>query len=129
MEKPRFLIADDTEGKRFYVRALLKKSGFPAEPLCARSTEEGERLIAQTSGITAAFIDYRMPTKGGIPLITLLRQKHPSARIALITASTGDALEQEARMAGADTAISTAYPEKFVTEKILKLLEGWKNQQ
>jgi len=108
------------------LRALLKKSRFPAEVVVAHSTKEGEELIAKTPGIVGAFIDFRMPEAGGIPLISMLRKRHPSARIALITASTGDALEQEARAAGADVAISTAYPERFVTEKILRLLEEWK---
>jgi DNA-binding NarL/FixJ family response regulator len=60
-------------------------------------------------------------------VIQRLRKRHPSARIALITASEGARYEEEARAAGADVTISTAYPESFVTEKILKLLENWKN--
>ncbi|MFH0851144.1 MAG: response regulator [Candidatus Peregrinibacteria bacterium] len=125
----RFLIADDTPGKQNYLRALLKKSHFPAEAAMAHSTKEGEDLIAKTPRIVGAFIDYRMPETGGIPLIALLRKSHPHARIALITASTGDAPEREARDAGADSAISTAYPESFVTEKILTLLEEWKGMK
>lgn len=122
----RFLIADDTPGKQFYLRALLKKSHFPAEIVFASSTEEGERLIGQTANIVGAFVDYRMPQAGGIPIVEMLRRTHPHARIALITASTGEAMEQQAHHAGADVTISTAYPETFVTEKILKLLGEWK---
>ncbi|MDD5103930.1 MAG: response regulator [Candidatus Peribacteraceae bacterium] len=126
METPRFLIADDTPGKQNYLRALLKKSGFPADVVIASSTKESEDLIAKMPNIVGAFVDYRMPQTGGISVVELLRRTHPGARIALVTASTGDILEQEAKTAGADTAISTAYPESFVTEKILALLETWK---
>ncbi|OIO54407.1 hypothetical protein AUJ46_03685 [Candidatus Peregrinibacteria bacterium CG1_02_54_53] len=129
MDNGRFLIVDDTPGKQNYLRVLLKKSQFPAEVTLAGSTQEGEDLIAKMPNIVGAFIDYRMPESGGIPLIALLRKRNPNTRIALITASTGDALEQEAHTAGADATISTAYPESFVTEKILKLLENWKTQK
>lgn len=125
----RFLIVDDTPGKQHYLRALLKKSRFPAEVVVAHSTKEGEDLIVKTQAIVGAFIDFRMPETGGIPLISMLRKHHPNAHIALVTASTGDVLEQEAHAAGADVAISTAYPERFVTEKILTLLRQWKEMQ
>lgn len=122
----RFLIADDTPGKQNYLRALLKKSHFPADVVIVNSTKESEELIAKMPNIVGAFVDLRMPQTGGIPVVELLRKTHPHARIALITASTGDAVEHEAYAAGADVAISTAYPESFVTERILKLLEEWK---
>lgn len=128
MDAPRFLIADDTPGKQHYLCALLKRSRFPAEVVVANSTKESEEMIAKTPNIVGAFVDYRMPQTGGIPVVEMLRRTHPHARIALITASTGDAIEQQAQHAGADVAISTAYPETFVTEKILKLLEEWKSR-
>ncbi len=128
MDTAHFLIADDTAGKQFYLRALLKKSGFAADVVTATSTRESEEVIKKTPNIVAAFVDYRMPEAGGIPVIDLLRKRNPSARIALMTASSGDVPEREARAAGADTAISTAYPEQFVTERILQLLEDWKRR-
>ena len=128
MDTARFLIADDTAGKQFYLRALLKKSHFPAEVVTANSTKESEEMIANTPNIVGAFVDYRMPQAGGIPVVEMLRRTHPHARIALITASTGDAMEEQAKHAGADVTISTAYPETFVTEKILKLLGEWKSR-
>ncbi|MDD5042004.1 MAG: response regulator [Candidatus Peribacteraceae bacterium] len=124
--KPCFLIADDTPGKQNYLRALFKKSGFPAEVVLAHSTKESEDLIAQMPNIIGAFVDYRMPQEGGIPVVEMLRRTHPHARIALITASTGETPEREAAQAGVSDYISTAYPEQFVTEKILKLLGEWK---
>lgn len=122
----QFLIADDTPGKQHYLRALLKKSHFPAEVLVASSTKESVDLIAKMPNIVGAFVDLRMPDTGGLPVVELLRLRNPRARIALVTASTGETLEREAVQAGADTYISTAYPESFVTEKILKMLEEWK---
>lgn len=122
----QFLIADDTPGKQHYLRALLKKSHFPAEVVVANSTKESVDLIAKMPNIVWAFVDLRMPDTGGLPVVELLRQHSPHAYIALVTASAGETLEREALQAGADTLISTAYPESFVTEKILKLLEEWK---
>lgn len=124
---PRFLIADDTPGKQFYLRALIRKSHFPAEVMVAGTTKESEAMIAATPNIVGAFIDLRMPDTGGLPLVSLLHKHNPEAHIALVTASDGETLEQEAKQAGAETFVSTAYPEKFVTEKILKLLEKWKD--
>ncbi|MDO8468678.1 MAG: response regulator [Candidatus Peribacter sp.] len=126
MDAPYFLIADDTPGKQFYLRSLLKKSHFPAKVVVAGTTKESEEMIAKMSNIVGAFVDYRMPQTGGIPVVEMLRRTHPHARIALITASTGDAMELQAQRAGADITISTAYPENFVTERILKLLDEWK---
>lgn len=127
MENARFLIADDTPGKQHYLRALLKKSRFPAEVVIASSIKESEDLIAKMPNIVGAFVDLRMPETGGLPLVSLLHKHNPHAHIALITASTGETLEREAQQAGASDFISTAYPESFVTERILKLLEKWKN--
>jgi|GEM_PF-710588 len=124
---PQFLIADDTPGKQFYLRALLRKSHFPAEVFVASTTRESEELIAKMPNIVGAFIDYRMPQTGGIPLVEFLHKSNPKTHIALVTASEGETLEQEAKQAGAETFVSTAYPEGFVTEKILRLLEDWKN--
>lgn len=126
---PQFLIADDTPGKQFYLRALLKKCHFPAEIVTASTTKESEELIATMPNIVGAFVDYRMPQTGGLPLVAFLHKHNPHAHIALITASEGATLEQEAKQAGAETCVSTAYPEAFVTEKILKLLEEWKNEK
>jgi len=128
MDPARFLIADDTPGKQFYLRSLLKKSRFPAEVVVAGTTRESEEMIAKMPNIVGAFVDLRMPETGGLPLVELLHKHNPEAHIALVTASTGETLEREAKQAGADTCISTAYPEKFVTERILKLLEEWKGR-
>lgn len=128
MDPARFLIADDTPGKQHYLRSLLKKSRFPAEVVVAGTTKESEEMIATMPNIVGAFVDMRMPESGGLPVVDLLRKRNPEAHIALVTASDGETLEQEAKQAGADTCISTAYPEKFVTEKILKLLEEWKGR-
>lgn len=121
-----FLIADDVPGKQHYMKALLKRAQFPAEVLMASNTDEAIRIAGERPDIGYAFVDYRMPTATGVPVIRAIRDRHPSARIALITASEGERPKAEARDAGADAAISTAYPESFVTEKILKLLEEWK---
>jgi len=128
MDAPHFLIADDTAGKQFYLRALLKKSRFPAKVVTANSTKESEEIIAKMSNIVGAFVDLRMPQTGGLPVVEELRKRNPNAHIALVTASAGATLNAEARRAGADTCISTAYPERFVTERILKLLEEWKKK-
>ncbi|MDD4287487.1 MAG: response regulator [Candidatus Peribacteraceae bacterium] len=125
----RFLIADDTPGKQFYLRSLLKKSHFPAEVVVAGTTKESEEMIAKMPNIVGAFVDLRMPQAGGIPIVEMLRRTHPHTRIALITASTGETLEREAAQAEVSDFISTAYPEKFVTERILKLLEEWKGMK
>ena len=126
---PQFLIADDTPGKQFYLRALLKKSRFPADIVVASSTKETEDLLAKMPNIVGAFVDYRMPETGGIPLVEKLRRHNPKAHIALVTASDGGNIAQDAKQAGADTFVSTAYPEAFVTETILKLLEEWKTKK
>lgn len=125
MEHPAFLIADDTPGKQYFLRALLKRSGWPGDVLTASTTEEAITLIDAHPSLVAAFVDYRMPGAGGLPIIRHLRERNPRALIALITASSGDIFEREAREAGADAFLSTAYPEPYVVERIQGLLKEW----
>jgi CheY-like chemotaxis protein len=121
-----FLIADDIPGKTFFLSTIVRRSGVPAEIITARSTAEAKEVIAaHPQEIVAAFIDYRMPSEGGPTVIETLRKSSPSAKIALVTASDIAAFEEEARIAGADAYISTAYPEREVVEKLHRLLREW----
>jgi len=126
MTKPLFLIADDVPGKMFFLSAIVKKSGLPADIITASTTAEAKEVIQAHPGeIIGAFIDYRMPSEGGPAVIERLREACPSAKIALVTASDIDAFEREAKSAGADAYISTAYPEREVVEKLLQVLRHW----
>lgn len=123
---PLFLIADDSVPKAFFLKSLIKKSGFPAELLLAKNTEEAKALIDKHPDISFAFIDYEMPTENGPAVIKYLKEKNPNARIALVTAYGIDKYHQDGTAAGAEEFVCTTWAEDDVARKINEILSSWR---
>ncbi|MBI5155924.1 response regulator, partial [Candidatus Peregrinibacteria bacterium] len=60
-----FLIADDSGGKRMFLKSILKHAKWDGEVLEAATTEEAGEVIRNEKKIDAAFIDYEMPSQNG----------------------------------------------------------------
>lgn len=119
-----FLIADDSQGKAMMLEAVVKHSGKFPSILIAKTTDEAKALI-DTKKISAAFIDYEMPTENGPAVIAYLKQKQPNARIALTTSSDSAEYEKEAKAAGAEAFVCTTNEQKGVLETLQNLLIEW----
>jgi len=120
-----FLIADDSPEKILMLRHYLVRAGFTGEVLIATTCEEAYRLIKNTDDISAAFIDYYIPTDNGPSIIRALKEKFPSSHIALVSSADSEKNAKEAKEAGAETALCTSYRSDIVERSILDLLCQW----
>jgi CheY-like chemotaxis protein len=128
MAPPKFLIADDSEGKQMLLQGLLRHSKWHVDLLTASTTEEAMRLVDAHTDIAFAFIDYNIPSQNGPAVISYLRQKCPAAHIALVTSMDDASCFAESKKAGAEICICTAYQSDEVERAILDLLEQWRSK-
>lgn len=119
-----FLVADDNDGKRLMLEGFVKRSMPHAHIVRAATTDEAKRMIDAHS-IDCAFIDYEMPTENGPAVITYLKEKNPSARIALVTAFDGDRYHDEALAAGAEAFVTTSHGSDELAQTLQNLLMVW----
>jgi CheY-like chemotaxis protein len=122
---PSFLIADDSQGKLAFLRSMVLRAKWQGEILTAMTTEEACELIDQHPDIHGAFIDYYIPSGNGPSVITYLRQKNPSAKIALVSSADSEENAEEARRAGATAVVCTSGAIDFVERRLLELVEEW----
>ena len=85
MEKPFVLLADDNEGTRTLIRALLK-SEFEVE-IATDGQEAIERLKSRR--YAAILLDLLMPVSDGYAVLEFLKTEYPEllARVVVITAA------------------------------------------
>lgn len=107
------------------LRHLLKRSGWDGDVLEAKTTDEAKARIDAHPDIAAAFIDYYIPPDNGPAVIRSLKEKIPSARIALVSSADSERNAAEARTAGAEAVICTSYRSDEVESAILGLLADW----
>lgn len=122
---PLFLIADDSDWKRTFLRSVVEESGFPATIIETQTSEEAIDAIGSAESIAAAFIDYNIPSENGPEIIRVLREKFPDAKIALVTTADGNFFRKEAMDAGADEFVTTSYGEDVSKERLRGLLGEW----
>lgn len=126
MALPKFLIADDSEGKQMLLQGLLRHSHWKVDLLIAYSTEEAKKLIDGHPDIAFAFIDYNIPSENGPKVIAYLKKTNPRSRIALTTSMDGERYFEEAKNAGAEICICTVYAIDEVERSVLELIEKWR---
>ena len=124
-----FLIADDSPGKRTFLRSILKHALWDGDIVEATTTEEASALIDAHPKIAAAFIDYEIPTQNGPAIIRTLRLVNPRSHIALVTATDSKRYEKDAREAGADAFVCSTWPGDRVVKTLLDLLTEWMTVQ
>lgn len=120
-----FLIADDSREKILFLRHMLKCAKWEGNLLIAETTEEAKALINANPDISAAFIDYYIPSENGPVVIAYLREKCPQSRIALVSSADNPENTARAKKAGAEAAICTTHQSDFVEREVLGLLEAW----
>ncbi len=122
-----FLIADDSPGKLHFLRSTVERSGWPGEILMATTTEDAMELIdAHTEEITAAFIDFYIPSTNGPAVIAYLKKKSPQSHIALVSSANNSDNNAKAKAAGAERTICTSNERDHVEMELLDTIEEWK---
>lgn len=120
-----FLIADDSDGKRTFLKSILKHVKWDGEILEAATTEEVIAWIGREKKIDAAFIDYEIPSQNGPAIIRELRAKFPAAHIALVTSADSKRYKDDATEAGADAFVCTSWAEDRLIKALTDLLNQW----
>ena len=121
----QFLIADDSDGKIVMLEMLIKKSGYTGEVIIAKTTDQAKEMIDTHPNVSYGFIDYYIPPENGPSVISYLRSKKPDAKIALVTSSNNNGLDEEAREAGSNDFVCTSFEEDIVVDNINNLLLKW----
>ncbi len=121
-----FLIADDSDGKRMFLKSVLKHAKWDGEILEAATTEDASVMIQNEKNIDAAFIDYEIPSQNGPAVIHELHAKFPAAHIALVTSADSRRYEDDAREAGAEAFVCTSWTEDRVVKALMDLLDQWR---
>lgn len=120
-----FLIADDSHGKIDFLRSMLSRVGWNGDIVVAETTEEAMRLIDTHPHISAAFIDYYIPSENGPSVIAYLKKRNPAAKIALVSSADSAKNSKQARDAGAEAVVCTSFRSDVVEQAIVDLLHSW----
>ncbi|MFH1868628.1 MAG: acyl carrier protein [Candidatus Omnitrophota bacterium] len=117
----KILIVDDQEAMCKFLESYFQAKGYEAY-----STAEPKKVLAivEKEKPDAVLLDIKMPDTDGIELLKRIKEKHPAAKVIMVSV----ALEKkdEATRLGADAFISKPFPitylEKTVIGKIRELM-------
>ena len=118
---PRLLVVEDDESVRSYISASLMGS---VEVVGVATASEGLDL-ATTSAYDGVVVDHALPDLTGVEMIRLLRSEAKTAAIPvlMLTGSTNEDLETEARNAGADDYLTKPVEPALLEERVLALVQ------
>ena len=123
MRSPLFLILDDSEAKIQVEKDAIRAANWPGDILIAMTTEEAEKILTQHE-ITAAFIDYYVPSTNGPAFILQLIRKYPACKVILVTSANNPKNIAEAIDAGAIGAVYTGSID--AEEQLEQYVLNWK---
>lgn len=92
----RILLVDDSKLARMAMRAVVNDIMEGTEMLEAADAETALDMLEQDD-FDAVFMDYNMPGVDGLSAATIIRQRHPKASVALVTAMAQESIIEEAR--------------------------------
>ncbi len=114
-----FLIVDDARLARKMVRSYVTRARPELTIFEAAEGEEALKILLEIPTLHFATIDYNMPGMNGIELAAIVKERYPTARIALLTANVQAALRKRAATLGVD------FIDKPITEgKICAFIAG-----
>ena len=118
-EKKAVLVVDDSRVSRMMIKAIIADTRPNWEIQEAGSGDEALTLLEDILHIDLMILDYNMPGMDGLTLGKELKQKHPEAKIHLLTANIQESIRQKANKAG------VAFVKKPITEeKIVDILSS-----
>ncbi|WP_029010429.1 response regulator transcription factor [Azospirillum halopraeferens] len=91
----RILLVDDSKLARMAMRAVVNDIMVDAEMLEAADAETALDML-EHDRFDVVFMDYNMPGVDGLSAATIIRERHPGASIALVTAMAQDSIVEEA---------------------------------
>lgn len=90
----RILLVDDSASNRMVLGSLLEDEGL--EVVSAASYAQArEQLTAEDSAFDVVMVDQHLGDGLGSNLVPLVRQRHPAAKVMLISGSAGEGVTRE----------------------------------
>jgi DNA-binding NtrC family response regulator len=120
----RLLVIDDEESICFSMSEYFGHHGYEVDT--AREVEEAEKLIVSTD-YKVIIQDLRLGINkkaDGLKMIRLVHDRHPEARIIVLTAYGSEEMEQEARRYGADAFLRKPTPLSEVAQVVQGLIDS-----
>lgn len=116
---PKVLVVDDAQFLRVRLTRMLTEHGYDI-----LEAENGDRAIAQYDANTpdAVLLDITMPEKDGLEVLREIRDKHPDARVVMLTALGQQSIVLEAIKAGARDFIVKPFEQERVLSALQKAL-------
>lgn len=113
MSYPRsVLLVDDSKFARLLIKAFIE-SGFPDWTIEEAAEAESAQQKADARSFDYFIIDYNMPGKNGLELGANIRQQHPNATLALLTANIQQDIQKQAEAIGMDFIAKPPTQEKI----------------
>lgn len=112
------LVVEDNKSLSSNIIDVLLLEGF--KTLCGYNAEEGRQHI-ESSIIDIVLLDIMLPDGQGYELIPLIKQKHPNARILMLTALSSLESKENAYEIGADDYINKPFDLYELTLKLSAL--------
>lgn len=116
----RALIVDDSRFVRGYLRGLLEEKGIECEE--AADGQAGLDQLHQKGGFDIALVDWNMPVKNGLEMVTELRAEgFPAMKVMMVTTEAENDFISRALEAGADEYLMKPFDDEALTEKLAML--------
>ncbi len=120
MSYPRsVLLVDDSKFARLLIKAFIE-SGFPDWTIEEAAEAESAQQKADARSFDYFIIDYNMPGKNGLELGANIRQQHPNATLALLTAHIQQDIQKQAEAIGMDFIAKPPTQEKITAYFLAK---------
>jgi DNA-binding NarL/FixJ family response regulator len=98
----KVLLVDDHEVVRFGVRSLYPElHGVPLQWLEAECLHDALDIYAREGDIDAVLLDLNLPDSKGLQGLRVFLERHPTARIAVFSATQDEFVVRQARALGA----------------------------
>ena len=118
------LIADDSPHKTLLMQGMLHRGGWNGDVVIAATSEDAKKLIDEHE-VGFAFVDFYIPSDNGPAIMRYLKEKRPSARVALVSSSDKYENRVEAEEAGAEACICTSYEADEVEKAFADIIAEW----
>lgn len=112
------LIVDDDEGDRKQLKRLISQSGLDCTCVEAVNIDEAQKAC-ETRDFDCVIIDYQLPGKDGLAVITSLHIKFPLMPIIMSTGRGSEAIATEAIKCGASDYIVKKNLNVYVLKKAI----------
>jgi two-component system chemotaxis response regulator CheY len=116
----RALIVDDSRFVRGYLRGLLEEKGIE----CAEAADgqAGLDQLHHQGTFDVALVDWNMPVKNGLEMVTELRAEgFPAMKVMMVTTEAENEFISRALEAGADEYLMKPFDDEALTEKLAML--------